>query len=59
MAALNLHGMLQVTTDGIHQHQNQHCGRSGTPVFQSVKHVFVLAMETLCNACIAWLIVAA
>jgi hypothetical protein len=50
--------MLQATTGGTHQHLNQLFVRSGTQVFQYVKHVFVWAMVTLCNACIALLIVA-
>jgi hypothetical protein len=58
MVGQNLHGMLQAMTGGTHQHLNQLFVRNGTQVFQSAKHVFVLAMATLCNACIAWLIVA-
>jgi hypothetical protein len=58
MAAANLHGMLQATTDGIHRLLNQLFDRSGTQGFPCVKHEFGLAMATLCNACIAWPIVA-
>jgi hypothetical protein len=45
-------------TGGIRQHLNQHFDRSGTQVFQYLKPEFVLAMATLCNACIAWPIAA-
>jgi hypothetical protein len=58
MVAANLRGMLQATTGGTHQHLNQLFVRSGTQGFQFLKHVFVWAMVTLCNACIALLIVA-
>jgi hypothetical protein len=50
--------MLQAMTGGTHQHLNRLFVRSGMPVFQYAKHEFVLAMATLCNACIAWLTVA-
>jgi hypothetical protein len=59
MVAQNLHGMLQAMTGGTHQRQSRHFVRSGTQDSQSVKHEFVLAMATLCNACIAWLTVVA
>jgi hypothetical protein len=55
MVAVNLHGMLLAMTGGIHRLLNQLFDRSGTPGFQCVKREFVLAMATLCNACIAWL----
>jgi hypothetical protein len=55
MVAVNLHGMLLAMTGGIHRLLNQLFDRSGTPDSQYAKHEFVLAMATLCNACIAWL----
>jgi hypothetical protein len=58
MVAVNLHGMLQATTGGIHRLLNQRFDRSGTRGSPYAKHEFVLAMATLCNECIAWLTVA-